>query len=512
VRFVSGSAFRSGGLLVAVIGFTITRIFVSEAIGLSSSPSYLLAGVVPMLIGLGLTLYGVALAVGPFSNAFANTVARWCLAGTVGMLGVIGVTALEGFMGGPKAGAVLQSSKLVANVLLGGAVGGVLIGIRSAANQEQRQEIQRQVNRSRLFNRLLRHEVINAVTIIEGHADLFANQDEPGDDSIDAIQGAARRIGATVDEVGQLHDDPVGGETIDVVPIIREVFDDMRSAYPEIEFQFDPPSAATTAAADQRVEQIVQKLLENAALAAADHVVVELSLTPDQLHVEIIDDGPGLPPEQQQLLETGRFPEYDDPGAGFGLQIVRILVTRFGGFIDVSPGIGESGTAIDVVIPRNGGGAQLGRTISVTFPNLNRAVVAGLLAGAVMGLFFSAATDLLPVIGALYGVENPIVGWITHLFHSVVFAVMFTAGISHPKIASRVQGPIRHAAAGVAWGTVLWFLAAGLIMPLWLRFIGLPTSVPNLTDLGFTSHALWGIVLGVTMQLLGRLDHFRASA
>lgn len=500
-----GGAVRPGGVVVAVTGFAITRIFVAETIHLGSSLSYVLSGVVPLVAGLGLTVYGVVLAVGPYSKRYANTVARWCVAGTLGMLAVVALTTVEAVADARTVEAGFRSSQLVANVLLGGAVGGVLIGTRSAANERQRHEIERQVNRTRLFNRLLRHEVINAVTVIRGHAELLTEGETPGAETVETIRNAADRIGVTVDEVGGLSEDPVEGDPVDLGPMLADAVAELRAAFPDVTVDYDPPTAETSVAADRRLRRVLDELLENAAAAADGRVTVRSAPGPNAVSITVLDDGPGLPEDQRELLEAGRFPEYDDPGSGFGLQIVRLLVTRFGGSISVGPGIDGDGTAIEVTVPRNGGGGELGRAISVTVPNLNRAIVAGLLAGLAMGVFFANTSDVLPIIGALYAVQNPFVAWLTHLFHSVVFAVLFVAGISHDRVAPRVTGPLRHALAGVAWGSVLWLVAAGLVMPLWLRVMGVPTAVPNLPDLGFTSHAIWGVVLGLAYERFGRL-------
>lgn len=88
-----------------------------------------------------------------------------------------------------------------------------------------------------------------------------------------------------------------------------------------------------------------------------------------------------------------------------------------------------------------------------------------------MGWVYWIANGGLPVIGALYGVETAAIGWITHLFHSIVFALLF--------------------------------VAAGLFMPVWLRAVGIPATLPNLPSIGLVGHGIWGITLGLGYVLLG---------
>lgn len=115
-----------GGLLVTVSGFAITRFFVAEAVRIDVALPFLLAGLVPLVLGLALTVYGVALAVGPFTERYVNTVARWHVLGVGAMVVALAVTAVqESFVdGGMLSG--YGAPLLVANVLLGGTVGGTL--------------------------------------------------------------------------------------------------------------------------------------------------------------------------------------------------------------------------------------------------------------------------------------------------------------------------------------------------------------------------------------------------
>jgi two-component system OmpR family sensor kinase len=134
---------RVGGLVVALSGFAITRLFVVEALQVDAAVPFLIAGVVPLVVGLALTVYGVALALGPFTSDYVNTVARWHVLGVGAMLVVFAITGLEGLLTGDGFRLGNDAPLLVANVLLGGAVGGTLTGVRSGRTVQQRREIRR---------------------------------------------------------------------------------------------------------------------------------------------------------------------------------------------------------------------------------------------------------------------------------------------------------------------------------------------------------------------------------
>ena len=517
-----------GGLVVALSGFGITRLFVAEAVRIETAVPFLLAGMVPLVAGLALTVYGVTLAIGPFSAEYADTVARWHVLGVGGMVVVFGVTAADQFVRSGGVGFMYQSPLLVGNVLLGGAIGGTLTGIRSGRTVRQRQEIRRSANRALLVNRLLKHEVLNAITIIDGHADLLDASSDGRSESLGAIQRAVTRIKSTIRDVGTIAREGTPSKRIDFEEVVRDVVDEL-----EAEFGADVALAVrggdAAIDADDRLALVVRELLENAIVHGGDDVAVELSSTPHTVRLSIADDGAGLPEGQRRLLEDGEFPEYDDPATGFGHQVARLFVVQFGGTIrvrerperdagtggDTETGTGtdtetgtdaHTGTEITVLLPRSGQREVTVETVGLSFPNLTRAIVGGVLGGLGMGVFVHLSTGVLPVIGSLYGLGSPLVGWITHLFHSAVFGLVFAAINAAPRIDRFAAGPLRSGLLGLAWGTVLWFGAAGIVMPVWLSLLGVPTTVPNLSLNGFVGHALWGTTLGVTYWGIGTLD------
>lgn len=494
-----------GGLIVALSGFGLTRLFVAETLQVEDELPFLIVGMIPLVVGLLLTVYGVALAVGPFSSKYANTVARWHVLG-IGVIAVVfAITAIDQSLRGGRFGVGQMESLFVANVLLGGAVGGTLTGIRSGKILHQRRELRRSANRALLVNRLLKHEVLNAITIISGHADLLNGKNDSRTGSMPAIQEAVRRIKSTIEEVGTITKNGDRAKHIDLAPIIDTEISNFESKY-DIDVQSITRTTNTEIVGGEQVALVVRELLDNAAVHGKN-VKIELREVPHALELSVIDDGPGLPDAQQALLEDDEFPEFDDPTAGFGLQIVRLVVVQFGGEIRVRAANEDgTGTTIAVTLPRSKHRELTAEAVGPSLPNVKQAIVGGILGGIAMGVFYQFSTGLLPVIGSLYGIHSPVIGWITHLFHSAVFGLLFAAAAVVPRIDRLVTGPMRSGLFGLCWGIVLWFVAAGIVMPVWLTVIGITTELPNLSVNGFIGHALWGVVLGVSYWTMGELD------
>ncbi len=106
------------------------------------------------------------------------------------------------------------------------------------------------------------------------------------------------------------------------------------------------------------LEQVVVNLLENAAkhTPATSPVDVRLSAGPDEVAIEVLDRGPGIPAGEEERIfdkfhriETGRAVD----GSGLGLAVCRAIVRAHGGRIGVENRPG-GGAVFRVVVPRGG--------------------------------------------------------------------------------------------------------------------------------------------------------------
>lgn len=123
------------------------------------------------------------------------------------------------------------------------------------------------------------------------------------------------------------------------------------------------------------------------------------------------------------------------------------------------------------------------------------AVAGGLVAGVGMGLIMDVVMGAMPLIGALYGQPTVAAGWLAHLFHSVVFAVVFAAAVMGTPF--RRYGLVGMIGLGAGYGIMLELVAAGVVLPLWANAVGLgPLPVPFLLPIGFVTHLVYGLLLG----------------
>ncbi|WP_254272490.1 hypothetical protein [Haloarcula marina] len=138
------------------------------------------------------------------------------------------------------------------------------------------------------------------------------------------------------------------------------------------------------------------------------------------------------------------------------------------------------------------------------------AVAGGLVAGIGMGLIMHFVMNAMPLVGGLYGQPTVAMGWIAHLVHSVVFALVFAAIVTRTSL--REYGLLGMIGLGAAYGIVLELVAAGVVLPIWANAVGLgPLPVPFIVPIGFVTHLVYGILLGAVFGYVLSRDRSRSA-
>jgi signal transduction histidine kinase len=210
------------------------------------------------------------------------------------------------------------------------------------------------------------HELRTPLTAIRGAAETLLD----GDVDPDNQQRFLTTIALEAERLGRLANDLLTLQRIEgatgELPLTRV---DLRLAADRAEAMLEPlledrdvtltvNGRAPLVLGDvDRLQQVVLNLVDNASRIVGEggHVVVELTAEGDRAVLSVIDDGPGIPPEDLPRL-FDRFYRADTSrtrssgGAGLGLAIVRAIVTAHGGRIEAA-NLPTGGARMTVVLP-----------------------------------------------------------------------------------------------------------------------------------------------------------------
>ena len=128
---------------------------------------------------------------------------------------------------------------------------------------------------------------------------------------------------------------------------------------------------------------------------------------------------------------------------------------------------------------------------------LRQRVIGGVVGGIAGGLVFGAMMGMmgmLPMVAMVVGSKSAIVGFLYHMFNSVIIGAIF----------GLVFGPLSHAYGGGAlfgllYGVIWWVLGPMILMPLMLGMggpqFGMAFSPPMLMSL--VGHLVYGLITGL---------------
>jgi len=145
-------------------------------------------------------------------------------------------------------------------------------------------------------------------------------------------------------------------EPADVVALVDDEVARLERLHPGLALEFvAEPRRAEVLADREQLRSLVRNLLENAARHASGRVRATLTTADAQLHLDVDDDGPGIPPDRRAVVFE-RFARLDeartrhDGGSGLGLAIVKSVVVGVGGSVRAtSSPLG--GARFEVVLP-----------------------------------------------------------------------------------------------------------------------------------------------------------------
>jgi len=230
--------------------------------------------------------------------------------------------------------------------------------------REREQEEQRST-----FISVISHELQTPIAIIKGYASTLARTDAMLDPEalrsrLLAVEEEADRLNKLVGNLLYASRIQAGGLQMEIAPLdlarlVQGVVRRLRAKSPDCSVTLDiPPQLPTVMADRDRIEEVLQNLLDNAIKYSPQHptVTVTCRATGDEVIVSVSDAGIGISLRDQEQIfhrfqRIGNHLTSTSPGAGLGLYICRAIVEAHGGQIWVESTLHE-GSTFSFSLPR----------------------------------------------------------------------------------------------------------------------------------------------------------------
>jgi signal transduction histidine kinase len=222
----------------------------------------------------------------------------------------------------------------------------------------------------REFVRDANHELRDPLTIVRGHVELMAEDDDPEDRrrTITIVLDELDRIGRIVADLQILAEVGQPG-FLDLEWIDGELFTDelvsKATALAAREWQLEETAPGTFFADRHRLTEAVMNLAHNAVQHTEpdDTIAVGLSMDDNDVRLWVRDTGAGISVSDQAII-FDRFKRGGDAhrryaGGGLGLAIVKAVAEAHGGHVQLESRLGE-GSTFTIIVPRraNEGAAE----------------------------------------------------------------------------------------------------------------------------------------------------------
>lgn len=218
------------------------------------------------------------------------------------------------------------------------------------------------------FLAAISHELRTPLTSIRGFSELMEQrlEDPRYREQAGLIRKAAEHLNALLTEILDLSKVEAGAMTLHPEPqVLAELLQSTVDFFAvsaaakglRLELKIAPGAPAVLVCDGLRLKQILNNLLSNAMkFTPAGAVTLELDATPETVRVHVVDTGPGIAPEMQELIFE-RFRQgnsrvsYEHGGTGLGLALSRALALLMGGTLTVESQPGQ-GARFTLSLPR----------------------------------------------------------------------------------------------------------------------------------------------------------------
>jgi two-component system, OmpR family, sensor histidine kinase ChvG len=244
------------------------------------------------------------------------------------------------------------------------------IGLLSKSLDDMTLELQKRISHAENFSTDLVHEIRNPLASLKSASEIL-NDTKDLDQRlklVNILNHDVQRIERLITDYSQILKDEVAlskekFKKVDIIPIIQSVADDYNNIYNvkrgiKISCINDDSKSYLINGIENRIEQIVANLLDNAISFSEDNKNIEVKISKNlskQVMVNILDEGSGFREKDTSKIFKRFYsnrPDKFGQHSGLGLNIVKNLVELHKASITAFNRIDKKGANLEIIFPK----------------------------------------------------------------------------------------------------------------------------------------------------------------
>lgn len=206
-----------------------------------------------------------------------------------------------------------------------------------AVIRDIRQRVARE-HQLRVLDRVLRHNLRNAMTTIQGYAETIRRETDAVEKEANNIINQITQLLQTVDKEREIVDvlcDPIKPTAVNISRTCEQRVNEMDEEYPTAKIETDIEDGVI-AGATPDIDRAIEELLDNAIChhdREPPKVTISVKEVDDAVSITVSDTGPGISDDEIGVL-TGKYeidPLYH--GSGLGLWLINWIVRQSQGIL-----------------------------------------------------------------------------------------------------------------------------------------------------------------------------------
>ena len=244
------------------------------------------------------------------------------------------------------------------------------LGLLSSSLDDMTLQLQKRISHAENFSTDLVHEIRNPLASLKSASEILHDTSDINQRKklVNILSHDVQRIERLITDYSQMLKDEVALskekiKKIDIEPIIKSVVDDFNNLYKlkrgvKITYQNDGKNKYFINGIENRIEQIIANLLDNAVSFSEDYrnVIVKVTKNDDgKVMINVLDEGQGFKEKDTNKI-FNRFysnrPDTFGQHSGLGLNIVKNLVELHNATIKASNRKDHIGASIEIMFPK----------------------------------------------------------------------------------------------------------------------------------------------------------------